>query len=62
MSIKVGDLVAKVESPHLLYRIASIPMKGYFRAIPFQRQGSEVILSRVRSVLTDGSSRWKLIQ
>ena len=61
MSLKVGDIVAKVESPHLLYRVESIPMKGYYRVLPFQRQGGEVILTRVRSVLTDGSSRWKTI-
>ena len=42
-TLVVGDLVARVEAPTVLYRVTE-KFPGYVRALPYRRSGREQIL------------------
>ena len=56
----VGDLVARIEAPTVLYRVTSKHPK-YVRVLPYQRSGKELLLFPVGRVWTDGGSQWSVI-
>lgn len=61
LSLAVGDLVARVEAPTVLYRVTS-KHPGYVRILPYQRSGREVVLTTVkhggRTIWAGDGSQW----
>jgi len=56
--MKVGDLVARAGEPEALYRVESRLGTVGLRLLPYQRSGSEVIITRLSGAWSDGMSRW----
>ena len=59
--IAVGDLVASVDAPTLLYRITTKYPAGYFRALPYRRSGSEKFLTWWKGSLIGADARWIVV-
>lgn len=51
--LAIGDLVARVEAPTVIYRVTS-QHAGHARILPFRRSGRELILVPLKR----GSSTW----
>lgn len=62
--LEIGDLVARVEAPTVLYRVTSSirGSKDMFRILPHQRQGREHVLVRMNGAWIADGSRWALAQ
>lgn len=58
---KVGDIIARVEAPTLYYRITSKHPGGYFRCLPYQRSGKEIVVMKHSGKLIGDGSVWKEI-
>jgi hypothetical protein len=59
MALAVGDLVSSSTAPDDVYRVTSKPARDVLRLLPFGRSGREVMIMRVGSRWTDGSTSWK---
>ncbi len=61
----IGDLIARVEAPTVIHRIASRHPVGFLHALPYRRSGREVYLDAVgrgagRVLIGDGS-QWVVV-
>lgn len=62
--MKIGDLVARVEAPTVLYRVTvshgSIPHA--FRALPYRRRGDAVTIIKVGDAWAGNGSAWRVVK
>lgn len=60
-SLKVGDLVARVEAPHIPHRVTE-KHPGYVRILPYHRSGKEHFLVPMRygagTIWAGDGSQW----
>ena len=57
----VGDLVAPHGQPSEIYRVAERIGTVGVRILPWNRGGAELVLSRYRGVVTDGTRPWRVV-
>lgn len=61
MKLAVGDLVARVEAPTVLYRVTSVTTPTLVRLLPFRRSGNGVYIASMCGAWAGDGSAWRKI-